>query len=522
MAVIQVSTIQIRQGFLQDLGQLAAGEFGWANDRLRLFIGNGTIEQGAPYPGNTEILTQYSEIASFFELYSYKGLVGGYEVITGASQLYPVKRTYQDKIDDTVNVLDFGAKGDGSTDDSDAIQRAIDEIYNRLSTSIPERTRRIINFHPGVYIVNGEFRIPPWCTLQGAGKGSVVLRQVGNSPTCVFKTTNSVGNSDAFMLSGGVLPGNIEFRNIRFETTIDIPVARLESLQRALFYRCQFVGNVTAFGVDSGVSGVEIRSSYRASRDIKFVQCDFSNFYTAARITETINTRDIHFDQCTFNTLNRGITANTIFGGNTVQNIRVTNSVFDMIRAEAILTDTNVRGTVSSVNTYLANVGKYFGSSVVTSVVDFGGNNSYSWSDVFTRTAEDDYLVSTIRHRTENTISVDTNAGQQLGQSYTTLGRSTIMTNSSVNYIPVSPRHQEGMISYRLERGTRTRFGQVRYATNVSANTCNWHDSFTEDTDVGIDMTVQWNSANARPEIVCTVDNSSNNPVLTFDVKSFQ
>jgi hypothetical protein len=96
------------------------------------------------------------------------------------------------------------------------------------------------------------------------------------------------------------------------------------------------------------------------------------------------------------------------------------------------------------------------------------------------------------------------------------------MTLSSVNYIPLSPRHRHGEIHYSIERGTRARYGRVKYATNVTGNICNWHDSFTEDADVGITVTMQYNSANARPEIVCTVDNSSNNPVLTFDVKSFQ
>lgn len=522
MAVIQVSTIQIRQGFLQDLGQLAAGEFGWANDRLRLFIGNGTIEQGAPYPGNTEILTQYSEIASFFELYNYKGLVGGYEVITGPSQLYPIKRTYQDKIDDTVNVLDFGAKGDGTSDDTEAIQRAIDELYNRLSTSVPERTRRVLNFHPGVYVINGELRIPPWCTLQGHGKGSVVIKQIGNNSLRMLKTTSSTGSSDIVMASTGIPPGNIEIRNIKFETTIDIVVADLESVRRALFYRCQFVGNISTFSVDTGSSAVRIRSSFLPTEHVQFVECDFSNFYTAARITEAISTRNINFDRCTFSNLNRAITANTEFAGNTVQSIRVTNSVFDNIRAEAIQTATNVRGTISSVNRYHDNIGKYFGSSIVTSVIDFGGNASYSWADVFSRTAEQDYVVPTIYHRTSDTVSIDTATGLHLGSSYTTLGRSTIMTLSSVNYIPLSPRHRHGEIHYSIERGTRARYGRVKYATNVTGNICNWHDSFTEDADVGITVTMQYNSANARPEIVCTVDNSSNNPVLTFDVKSFQ
>ena len=60
MAVIQISQIQVRSGLQQDLPQLATGEFGWSIDTQRLFIGKGTLAEGAPTTGVTEILTEYS------------------------------------------------------------------------------------------------------------------------------------------------------------------------------------------------------------------------------------------------------------------------------------------------------------------------------------------------------------------------------------------------------------------------------------------------------------------------------
>jgi hypothetical protein len=53
----QISKIKVRSGLQENLPQLDKGEFGWAVDSQRLFIGNGTIEDGAPFEGNTEILT---------------------------------------------------------------------------------------------------------------------------------------------------------------------------------------------------------------------------------------------------------------------------------------------------------------------------------------------------------------------------------------------------------------------------------------------------------------------------------
>jgi hypothetical protein len=60
MAVITVSKIQVRSGLQEDLPALDTGEFGWCVDTQRLFIGKGTLAEGAPETGVTEILTEYS------------------------------------------------------------------------------------------------------------------------------------------------------------------------------------------------------------------------------------------------------------------------------------------------------------------------------------------------------------------------------------------------------------------------------------------------------------------------------
>lgn len=60
MSITQKSRIQIRTGLQQNLPVLKAGEMGFAVDTQRLFIGNGNISDGAPFPGNTEILTTMS------------------------------------------------------------------------------------------------------------------------------------------------------------------------------------------------------------------------------------------------------------------------------------------------------------------------------------------------------------------------------------------------------------------------------------------------------------------------------
>jgi len=60
MAVTEVAKIQVRSGLQENLPALDTGEFGWCIDTQRLFIGKGTLAEGAPQVGVTEILTEYS------------------------------------------------------------------------------------------------------------------------------------------------------------------------------------------------------------------------------------------------------------------------------------------------------------------------------------------------------------------------------------------------------------------------------------------------------------------------------
>lgn len=62
MAIVQISRITNRKGLQENLPQLAGAELGWSIDQRRLFIGNGTLQEGAPEIGNTEILTEFSEV----------------------------------------------------------------------------------------------------------------------------------------------------------------------------------------------------------------------------------------------------------------------------------------------------------------------------------------------------------------------------------------------------------------------------------------------------------------------------
>ena len=176
MAIVQISRITNRKGLAVDLPQpLAGAELGWAIDERRLFIGNGELSEGAPVVGNTEILTEFSDVLGISS-YTYQGLAGGYPVQTGSTPGNPVVQTIQSRLDSYAVATDFGIVGDGVTDNTAAINRALNQLY---CIDINPSVRRSLFFPAGVYVVNDVLKIPAYATLYGEGTaGSIILFQV--------------------------------------------------------------------------------------------------------------------------------------------------------------------------------------------------------------------------------------------------------------------------------------------------------------------------------------------------------
>lgn len=175
MAIVQISRIQHRRG-RGNPPQLASGEIAWSIDNQRLYIGNGAVSEGAPYVGNTELLTEHSNIFELADQYSYKSdnNIWGINV--------PVSRSLQDRLDETVSVFSFGATGNGS-DQTDEIQLAIDTLFLNSSTE----NRVILWFPAGVYVVSSTIEVPPYAVIRGAGKEKTIFR---SSVADVFKTVH--------------------------------------------------------------------------------------------------------------------------------------------------------------------------------------------------------------------------------------------------------------------------------------------------------------------------------------------
>jgi hypothetical protein len=200
VAVIQISRIQLRRGKKNTgtgLPQLASGELGWAIDTQELYIGNGSVSEGAPAVGNTKVLTEQDDILSLVAKYSYKKD----EVQTGTSLGAPIERGIQDKLDDIVNVRDFGATGDGS-DQTTQLQRAIDELYLKdtrkdASQQIDYQSKVAIYFPAGEYLVTTALKVPPFATLIGEGKDKTKI--IGSNSN-IFSTVNELSSPGSYGL----------------------------------------------------------------------------------------------------------------------------------------------------------------------------------------------------------------------------------------------------------------------------------------------------------------------------------
>lgn len=552
MAVQQISQVQVRSGLYQDLGQLARGEFGWAIDEQRLFIGNGTVDEGAPAAGVTEIVTKkyldnyftggggsggtspgttVNNTAVYEFAYRFKGVQGGYEVLTGPDMANPYSRTLQKKLDDIINALDFGARGDGLNDDTAAIQRAINQTYSRQSGFIESKTRRVIEFHGGTYLLSGEIRVPPYCVLRGTGRDGVIFRQTNDLIQNTVRTSDGSGAVGASIASTGSPPGPVEISNIRFEGNLvtEKSLVRIDSAVDIVLDRCSFYGALVRPTTNDLAAAVHITSQYRTSSRITIQDCDFDGAAIGIRIVDTIGTDHVVVNNSRFRNLVFGIHATTALG-NLPLHMKVLCSRFDDVQREGIYTE-RCSGVTTHLNSFW-NVGtNYIAFGSVSSstnlrpVIRFSGNSSYSFGDVFLRPADNQFNIATVEHGASSVISVDTEQGLRLGSRYQTIGKSLLLNPNSTNYIVLNRRFLDGILHYSIERNNQRRSGLVNYTVNTVNNTVCFRESYTETNSVDIRVnlmyTTQSGGTTRYPVLSVQVSGDvTQNAVFTYDVKS--
>lgn len=224
MAILQISRITNRKGLTEDLpAPLAGAELGWATDSRRLFIGNGTVAEGAPVVGNTEILTEFSDLLSFANQYTYNGVSAtGYTVQTGPTVATPVSQSIQARLDSIVIATDFGIVGDGVTDCTAAINRAMYQLY---CIDNNPAVRRGLFFPAGAYLITGTLYIPTYATLIGEGNEGTTISMVTQTwlETVAWQADTIVVREGVYYLSSQAVPPNTSIGDTTYWTEVPAP-----------------------------------------------------------------------------------------------------------------------------------------------------------------------------------------------------------------------------------------------------------------------------------------------------------
>lgn len=410
MAVVQISRIQIRRGQKNQgsgLPQLASGELGWAIDAQELYIGNGAVSEGAPYVGNTKILSEHDNLFEFASNYIYREPD---DIIqTGTTTNSPVLRSLQDRLDDRVSVRSFGLTGD-NTNQTVALQRAIDQLYLNAALVSNPQSRVILHMEPGRYTISSTIYIPPYVTLMGAGKEKTIINYTGTGSA--FQTVNgasTVGNP----ASDAVSTTNNQARHIYMSGfTLNVPSGTkgflFESCRNSVFENIKISGVRTlgsTLSTDEVAMDFTSLSSVVTCKNNKFTNIDYESISYAVRSDYDIY--DNHWKECNFTTLGQGVA----FGEETIIgtsgqltgpfNNTIESCIFNDVEKQGIRVKEGT-GNKSHGNRYYA-VGNDGGSSLnpVTPVIQFDDYENSSENDWFERSEDlqfDPTYIATVQY----------------------------------------------------------------------------------------------------------------------------
>lgn len=483
MAIVSISRIQIRRGRKNagsGLPQLAGGELGWAVDTQELFIGNGAVSEGAPAVGNSKILTEHDNLFELSDQYIYRN---GSNIQTGVTSATPIRRSLQERLDDVVNVKSFGATGDGTTDDTAALQRAIDQLFLPWSSSqdADNYKKRISLIIPaGLYKISNSIKLPPYATLIGDGSDKTVINQTGSFP--VLETINGEGISA--QTSALNQATNIELKGLTLKSTTTQSGLILASCKNSSFTDINVKGNwVQSQGASltSTQIGIKLTATSTAvtSKDNTFEKVTISNFSYAVYSDHDIQHNVIEnskVEECGY-----GI----VFGENTVLgqvaqatgpvNNTISNSKFIEINKQAIWIK-NGLGNISDANNFLQ-VGNDAGldTAPVHSVIKFESNKNISLNDFFSRTsAMIRYFAGAIPYITEI-------EGFYSGDFAFTTKFSIGQLNAYTNFIKL-PADSSKTLSinylYKMTQDTGMRKGTLKILIDKNNNTSHVSDCY--------------------------------------------
>jgi hypothetical protein len=468
MAIVNITRIQHRRGNQVDLPTpLASGELGWAIDSQRLFIGNGSLAEGAPAVGNTEVLTEHSDLSALaagISAFTFEGTPDG-SITSGVS------RSVKNKLTDTVSVRDFGADGDGS-ECSGAINAALFDLFTGGS-----QNQIKLYFPAGEYLINQALEIPPNAYLYGDGMGNTIIKTTISIP--LLRTDDSAGDSGGSMGTSAptpTLPTNITICDMTFqqESVVD-DLTELQSTTEMTLERVEFKGIYTS--IASTTNNAQIGLSFvspgapTASGRITATGCRFRQLGRAFSQGERLY--GISFDRCLFDTCYYGV---RLYSAPQVlpkvptipDPVTISDCYFNSISRDAVRAEDGTK-FISTSNTFVdvGNRGTMLSVDNVLYAEDSTGCTS--WLDKFERLATDSVkrfgtIVSADANTTQTALYLDPEDRFQFGLKETlrtykyTVAGGTTENLYEIRAVPVAGAYNDGVV-----------FQEVRYVLRVGS-----------------------------------------------------
>jgi hypothetical protein len=177
------------------------------------------------------------------------------------SSCKPQKKTI--RTGSTISVKEWGAKGDGRTDDSRAIQYALD--------ALPSRGGKL-TFEQGSYLIGKGLNINRKNHFTIEGKGARIIAKAG-IPKTAENSLLTILNCEHFQIKGLELDGN---RDRRPTVANQVPCHNLRILD---VRHADFIGVISNNGMQDGFTLQDKRDNPAPVRHVRFIDCIAINNY---------------------------------------------------------------------------------------------------------------------------------------------------------------------------------------------------------------------------------------------------
>jgi len=564
MAVVEISRIQVRRGQENQTGipTLAGGEFGWAADTEHLYIGLRRDDGGAR-DANVRILTENDLLPTenIFNSpavadYTYRADTDP-PITANIDTGLAVIRDINKKLDDFVNIKDFGVVGEGgNANEVLTIQNAIDKLFLdplKDGSVYGKHSAKVLYFPAGVYNIDQPLLLPAYTTIVGEGIGKTIINLIALNDSHAILTRdadiNDINGSNVIFDTGTISSGraqpnyiHIEGLTIQYDPLLSgvsgcRPLVSLDCAENAIFRDVRFAGNHvigdTIDNVNGGHSGIQLRgypSSENltvSSNNLLVDNCEFDGLYYCIRSNYDIVNPVIQ--NCQFYNSIRGITFNDPVdpAANTgPRGARILNNRFMKIEEQAIYV--GVSGVVGletdhvSMNNRFYHVGNTQwnrDSTTGTAVITYLTDGNLTVNDWFDRQEyqNQNFGAAIYYHPLVQGRATINNPGVN------TVLINTVSGNIPVLRLPITGLAQHLSIEYNMTQGvpgnyTIDRIGKLDVYVQPGQNPTNIEtigDAYTYNNgDADINWTMTVDAAYAYFEInVFTLNDYSTDPI---------